>query len=137
MEVTVRYIDGMQFTGRGANPVDIPLDAKPEAGGKGQGAAPMELLLMSVAGCTGMDVVSILKKMRVSPDKFEIKVEGNRAGDHPKVFTDITLVYRFWGSDLPEDKLRHAIELSQEKYCSVSHTVNKVAKVDYRLEINP
>ncbi len=137
MEVNVKHLKGMHFVGQGVNPVDIHMDAKKEAGGEGLGASPMELLLMAIAGCTGIDVVCILEKMRVALDRFEIKVDGNRAEDHPKVFTGITVQYRFWGDNLPEDKLRRAIELSQEKYCSVSHTVNKTAKINYNIEINP
>lgn len=137
MEVSVTYVKGMRFVGRGANPVDIPIDAKPEAGGEGLGASPMELLLMGVAGCTGIDVVSILAKMRVPFERFELGVNGQRAGEHPKIFTQITVYYRFWGNDLDESKLRSAIELSMTKYCSVSHTVNKSATVDYVLELNP
>jgi putative redox protein len=137
MEVNVQYLKGMHFVARGANPVDIHMDAKPEFGGDGLGASPMELILMGVAGCSGIDVVSILGKMRMSYDRFELTVDGERAEEHPKVFTTMQIVYKFWGENLEEDKLRKAIDLSLNKYCSVSNTVNKVAKIDYRLELNP
>ena len=137
MEVDVKYTSGMHFVGRGANPVDIPMDANPTFGGTGLGASPMELLLMSVAGCSGIDVVSLLEKMRLSFERFDLKVSGNRQAEHPKFFNSITVTYKFWGENLEEVKLRKAIELSLDKYCSVSHTINKAAKINYILEINP
>ncbi len=137
MDVNVKYVNGMHFLGRGTNPVDIPIDASPEFGGSGQGASPMELLLIALAGCTGLDVISILSKMRLNFARFELNIEGDRAEDHPKYFTQVTVVYRLWGDNLDEGKIRHAVELSMEKYCSVSHTIDKAAKVDYRIELNP
>lgn len=101
------------------------------------GPTPMELVLMGLGGCTGLDVVSILEKMRVPFDRFEIEVSGERAEDHPRVFKKVSVVYRLWGSELPEDKVARAVQLTQEKYCSVLHMVNKTAEVSYRYEINP
>ncbi|AVX21244.1 MAG: OsmC family protein [Bacillota bacterium] len=135
MKVNIKWQGKMHFLGRGAQEVDIPIDAAPAAGGEGKGASPMELLLMGVAGCTAIDIVSILEKMRLNLQDFVVEVEGERAADHPKVFTEITLVYRVWG-EIPEEKLVKAIELSLDKYCSASNTVKGVAKINYRYEIN-
>lgn len=133
MHVTVKHVGGMAFEGVGQSG-EITKISSSVADTEHVGASPMELVLMGVAGCSGIDIVGILEKMRVSHKRFEISVEGERAQDHPRVFTNIQVVYKFWGS-LPEDKVRRAIELSFEKYCSVIHTVNKVAQVTYRLEI--
>jgi putative redox protein len=92
---------------------------------------------MAIAGCSGMDIVSILEKMHISHDRFEIMVQGDRASNHPRVFTDIEVIYRFWGNEMPEEKLMRAIQLSMEKYCSVANMIDKVANLTYKLEINP
>jgi putative redox protein len=133
LQVTVKHVGGMAFEGVGQSG-KITKIASSTVEAEHAGASPMELVLMGVAGCSGIDIVSILEKMRVNFDKFEIGVEGERAQDHPRVFTDIRVVYKFWGN-LPEDKVKHAVDLSFDKYCSVIHTVNKVAQVTYTIEI--
>lgn len=115
----------------------IVLDTKPEAGGQNKGPRPKPLLMVSLAGCTAMDVISILKKMKVELTLFQIHVEGDITDDHPKRFTSIHLVYEFGGSNLPLDKIKHAIELSQEKYCGVIATLKKAVKISYEIKIIP
>ena len=137
MEVKVKHIKGMHFQGEGQSKVVTHIDASLTAGGSGMGPGPMEMVLMAIGGCSGMDVVSILEKMRVTYSRFEINVYGERASNHPRVFTDIEVLYRFWGKELPEDKLRRAISLSIDKYCSVANMIDKAANLTYRLEINP
>jgi putative redox protein len=137
MQVTVTQIKGMHFEGEGNSKIRTQIDSSITAGGSGYGSSPMELVLMAIGGCSGMDVTSILEKMRVKYDRFEIYVQGERAAEHPRIFTDIEAVYKFWGNDLPEDKLLRAIQLSMEKYCSVANMIDKVANLTYRLEINP
>jgi putative redox protein len=111
-------------------------DAWPEAGGHNTGPRPKPLLMASLAGCTGMDVVSILRKMKVAISGFNIQAEGTLTEEHPKHFTAIHLVYEFSGPDIPLDKVKHAIELSQEKYCGVSATLKKALSVTYEIRIN-
>lgn len=130
MHVTVKHVKGMVFEGRGESGGTTHI-AAPEAGGP----SPMELLLMGAAGCSGIDVVEMLQKMRLDYKSFEISVEGTRAEDFPRVFTEIHLTYKFQGDNLPENKVRRAIELSLDKYCSAINTLNKTAKVTYSLEI--
>ncbi|MGC7872250.1 OsmC family protein [Desulfosporosinus sp. SYSU MS00001] len=137
MKVTVKHIKGMHFQGEGSSKAMTHIDTAVTAGGSGLGSNPMELLLMAIAGCSGMDIVSILEKMQVKPQRFEATVEGERASDHPKVFKDIEVVYKFWGESLPEDKLRRAVQLSMEKYCSVANMIDKAADLTYRIEVNP
>lgn len=126
----------MHFQGEGSSKVLTNIDTSVTAGGTGYGTNPMELLLMAIAGCSGMDIVSILDKMRVKVQRFEIIVEGERASDHPRVFKDIEVVYKFWGESLSEDKLQRATQLSMEKYCSVANMIDKAANLTYRIEIN-
>jgi putative redox protein len=102
------------------------MDGKQTFGGSEAASSPMELFLISLGGCTGMDVASMLKKMRVNFEKFEIQIESERATDHPKVYTNIDLIYKFWGKDLEKNraKIEKAINSSQDKYCSISAMVN-------------
>jgi putative redox protein len=101
------------------------------------GISPMELLLMGVAGCTGMDVVSILGKKRQTIEKFEIMVRGKRAEAHPRVYTEIEVVYYLWGDDLDPKKVEEAIHLSEEKYCSASAMLAAVAQITFHYFIHP
>jgi len=83
-----------------------------------------------------MDVVSVLRKMRVPFDKFDMAIEADEGAEHPKAFTEFRLVYRLWGTDVHEDRFRRAVELSQTTYCSVSALFKKGSSVKYRLELN-
>ncbi|WP_042338601.1 OsmC family protein [Desulfosporosinus youngiae] len=136
MKVSVKHIKGMHFQGEGSAKVLTNMDASVTAGGTGHGTSPMELLLMTIAGCSGMDIVLILEKMKVKYQRFEATVEGERASDHPRVFKDIEIVYKFWGESLPKDKLDRAVQLSMEKYCSVANMIDKAANLTYQIEIN-
>jgi putative redox protein len=107
----------------------ISLDADPSVGGQGLGPKPKALTLVSLAGCTSMDVISILKKMRVEPDHFNVEVEGELTEEHPKYYHSIHVKYVFRGKDLPMDKLKKAVDLSEERYCGVSALLSKGAKI--------
>ena len=114
----------------------ITLDAAPDNGGDDKGPRPKALMLLALAGCTGMDVVSILKKMRVEVEGFRVSVEGNLTEEHPKYYDQMHVVYHFKGKDLPMEKLEKAVKLSEEKYCGVSALYKKVIPVttEIRLE---
>lgn len=135
MEATLRWEGGMRFGGVAESGGAITLDARPEHGGTGQGPSPMETVLLALAGCTGMDVVSILGKMRAPLEGLEIRVSGDRADDHPRVFTRIRLEYVFRGHDLRPDQAGRAVQLSQDKYCSVSAMLRKSAELTYTWRI--
>ena len=113
----------------------LTLDAAEEAGGHNLGMRPKKLMLTALAGCTGMDVISILKKMKIVPDEFNVKVDGNVTEEHPKQYDSMHIIYEFKGDNLPEDKLIKAIELSQDKYCGVSALYKKAIKVTYEIRI--
>ena len=113
----------------------VVMDALPAVGGNDSGPRPKELMLASLAGCTGMDVVSILKKMRVEFDSFNIVVEADVTEEHPKHYTGMHLVYEFKGKNLDLEKLNKAVELSQDKYCGVSAVYRKAMPVTYEIKI--
>lgn len=98
----------------------LVIDAAEESGGSDTGPRPKKLMLAALAGCTGMDVIMILKKMKVEPEAFNVIVEGDVAEDHPKKYTQMKVIYQFKGKNLPMDKLEKAVRLSEEKYCGVS-----------------
>jgi putative redox protein len=111
------------------------VDAAEDVGGHNLGMRPKKLMLTALAGCTGMDVISILKKMKIVPEEFNVRVDGNVTDEHPKQYDSMHIIYEFKGNNLPEDKLIKAIELSQEKYCGVSALYKKAIKVTYEIRI--
>lgn len=113
------------------------IDAAEEVGGQDRGPRPKALLLSGLAGCTGMDVASILKKMRMPYDRFSVEVDAETTDKHPKVYSKIHLRYIFEGAELDEEKIRKAIDLSQEVYCGVTAMLSRTAEVDYELVMNP
>ncbi|WP_413306525.1 OsmC family protein [Bacillus sp. 1P10SD] len=132
MELSVKWNEKMAFSGTTPSGHEIKMDAAPEVGGENTGARPTELLLNAVAGCTGIDIISILHKMRLEPSSFHMDVKGERADDHPKKFTTITIHYALEG-DLPEEKVVRAIQLSKDKYCSVSHSLSAEISASYSI----
>ncbi len=135
MNATVRWATGMRFAGMPESGPGITLDAMPEHGGSGQGPSPMETVLLALGGCTGMDVVSILGKMRAPLEGLEIRITADRAPTHPQVFTRIALEYVFSGPGLQADQVKRAVELSQERYCSVSAMLRRTADLTYSWRI--
>ncbi len=113
------------------------IDADEEFGGKNRGPSPKALLLSSLAGCTGMDVVSLLGKMKMPFDKFALEVEGEVAEKHPKSYTDIVIRYIFRGKELDRDKIEKSVKLSLDKYCGVHAMLAKSANVRHEIVLNP
>jgi len=111
------------------------IDVDESAGGHNLGMRPKKLMLTALAGCTGMDVISLLKKMRIEPEVFNVRVDGSVTEEHPKQYESMHIIYEFKGENLPEDKLIKAIELSQEKYCGVSALYKKAIKVTYEIKM--
>jgi putative redox protein len=132
----VQPVNGLTLAGRSSSNHWVIMDGKKQVGGNEGGSTPMELVLMAVGGCTGMDVVSILKKMRVEYKDLKISLEADKADEHPKVFTDIRIVYHLWGKDIPLEKVEKAVSLSMEKYCSVSAMIKESVGVSYSIEIH-
>ncbi len=118
-KIDLKWIENMSFESE-VTGHKIRVDAAEENGGNDSGARPKPLMLVALAGCTGMDVVSILKKMRVEYDGLTISVEANMREEHPKYYDKMKIIYHFTGKDLPIKKLERAVELSDEQYCGVS-----------------
>lgn len=133
-EVRVQYLDKMAFKAN-VNGHEIILDAAEAVGGENSGPRPKPLMLTALAGCTGMDVVSILKKMRVEFEDFNVIVEGDLTEEHPKQFYKMNVIYEFKGKDLPMDKLKKAVSLSEERYCGVSATYKKALEITSEIRI--
>ncbi|GGA54008.1 peroxiredoxin [Kroppenstedtia guangzhouensis] len=133
MKTDLQWKGKMQFEARTPSGHGVTLDASPETGGEDQGPRPMELLLTAVGACSGIDIVSILDKMRLQVKSFDMEVSGVRAEEHPRRFTQVHIHYRLEG-DLPEEKVRRAVDLSRDKYCSVSQSLR--ADVTTSFEIN-
>ena len=111
----------------------IRMDTTPEMGDD-TGPSPKQLVLAGLAGCTGMDVASLLKKMRVEYDSFEIYTEADLTEEHPIVFSEIRLVYRFKGENINQEKVEKAVALSKERYCGVSAMLQKNSPIFYSIE---
>jgi putative redox protein len=135
MNATVRWEEGMRFAATPESGATITLDATPEHGGGGRGPSPMETVLLALGGCTGMDVVSILRKMRAPLEGLEIRITAERAEAHPRVFTRIALDYVFTGAGLEAAQVSRAVELSQTRYCSVSAMLRQSAPLTYTWRI--
>ena len=135
MNISVNWVDGMLMVGKSHSGHSITMDGPPEIGGNNLGVRPMEMLLLGVAGCTMIDVVTTLKKMRQDFTNCETKLSAERADEHPKVFTDIHIQFIVKGQDLDPKKVEKAITLSAEKYCSASIMLGKTASITHDFEI--
>lgn len=133
MKVNIHWKGSMHFVTETPSGHTVYLDAAPEVGGENLGPRPTEVLLSAVGTCSGIDIVDILRKMRLDVESFAMEVSGERAEDHPRRFTRVHMHYILTGN-LPEDKVRRAVQLSVEKYCSVSNSLN--AEVTSSFEIN-
>ena len=122
--VTIEWLGNMAFETE-MDGHKITLDASTEVGGENRGPRPKPFMLLALAGCTGMDVISILKKMRVSVNRMNVAVSGEMTEEHPKHFQSMHITYTFFGKQLPGDKIQKAVDLSQERYCGVSVTYRK------------
>ena len=135
MLTTFTWKRKMVFEGKTESGHSVLMDAKPEVGGEDKGPRPMELLIVSLGGCTAMDVVSILKKMRTDLESMTISIDSEQASEHPKIFTKINIEYEFTGRNIKEENVKKAIELSQEKYCSVTAMLREKAEITCKWNI--
>ena len=131
MKTRVKWLDNMSFVGESDSGHSIVMDGPPEFGGRNLGVRPMEMLLLGLGGCASFDVVSMLKKGKQDLVDCEVEITAERADTEPKVFTKIHLHFIVSGGNLSESKVKRAIELSAEKYCSASIMLGKTAKVSH------
>ncbi|MCF7807958.1 MAG: OsmC family protein [Candidatus Marinimicrobia bacterium] len=135
-DIKIKQVQGATFAARGKTNHWTMMDGEEQFGGAGAASKPTELVLFGLGGCTAMDVVSILKKMRVAVDDFQIGIDFERAEDHPKVFTKIDMTYHFYGTDLPMAKLEKAVSLSKDRYCTVSAMLSKAVDISVNIEVH-
>jgi len=135
MKSRIKLVDSMQFIGTADSGHAVVMDAPASAGGNSTGSKPSELLLMAFGGCSGMDVISILRKKKQDVTDFEINVNGETPETHPRSFTDIHIEYIVTGRNISEDAVQRAIELSLGKYCMVGTTIGKAAKITHSFKV--
>ena len=131
----LKQVKGITFAGKTDSNHWITVDGPENFGGSDAGIRPKELLLLSLAGCTASDVVSILQKKRVKLDDFEINISAEMTEEHPKVFTKIDLEYVFYGDNIAEKDVERAIELSETKYCGVTAMLEKAIDINHTYKI--
>lgn len=133
-KVDVTWTGEMAFEAD-VNGFKLAIDADEKVGGQNKGPRPKPLTLASLGGCTAMDVISILKKMRVEPEWFNVEVEGELTEEHPKYYHTIRLTYMFKGNNLDMEKLKKAVELSNERYCGVNALLRKGANIESKIVV--
>ncbi|MBI5102334.1 MAG: OsmC family protein [Nitrospirae bacterium] len=131
----IKYTDGMQFVGEAGSGHAIVMDTDGKFGGVNTGLRPTELLLIAVGGCSGMDIVSVLKKKKQQLTGLEIIVGGEKAEEYPQKFTDINIEFIVKGRGLSEEAVKKAVDLSMDKYCSVKATLEGSAKFTFSYKI--
>ena len=134
-KAVIKQLQGISFIGKTDSNHWVPMDGPENFGGSNAAIRPKELLLLSLAGCTGADVSAILQKKRVKLDGFEINVSAESTETHPKVYTKIHLEFMFYGSDIKEKDVAKAIELSQTVYCGVTAMLEKSIEITHSFKI--
>ena len=130
--VTTKWLGGMAFESDNPSGHTIKIDVDAENGGENSGLRPKALMLSSLAGCSGLDVASLMKKMKLEVRAFEIQTEANLTDEHPKFYDADTISYHFFGSNLVEDKLQKTVDLSVERYCGVMEMFRQFAKLEIK-----
>ena len=135
MQVKVDWKGGLSFEGNADSGFSLMLDAERDVGGEESGFRPLELMALSLAGCTAMDVISILQKKRQEVTAFDVQVEADRATEHPKVFTGAVINYMVSGHGVDEAAVVRAIELSAQRYCPAQTMLSQVFPMELRYKI--
>ncbi|HUS83809.1 MAG TPA: OsmC family protein [Anaerolineales bacterium] len=137
MDAKVTWSKRLSFIGEAETGFSVPLGANPQVGGDNDGFRPMELIAIGIAGCTAMDVVSILQKKRQDVTAFEVQLRSQQAQDYPRVFTQIEIEYLISGHDVDETAVQRAIELSETKYCPAQAMFNQILPIKLSYQILP
>ncbi|NPV56890.1 MAG: OsmC family protein [Anaerolineae bacterium] len=135
MNVHVDWQNGMSFQGVSPTGFTVPLGTDAAFGGNNDGFKPMELMLISLAGCTGMDVISILMKKKQVVKMFRVNIEAQRGDEHPKVFKSIVIEYVFGGENLDAPAIERAVQLSEEKYCPAQAMLRHAVSISHKITI--
>lgn len=129
-KITTHWKGNMVFESDNPRWPSIMMDASKEFGGTNSGMAPKAMMLSSLAGCSGLDVISTLNKMKVEIDDFKIEVSGELTEEHPKYYHSVVVDYHFYGTDLNKKKCERAVDLSVDKYCGVMEMFRRFAKIE-------
>jgi len=132
--INLQWLEGMSFEAE-IDGFKVAIDADPEFGGKNKGPKPKPLMMVALAGCTGMDFVSLLNKMGVNYKSLNIKIEGDLTEEHPKHFKKMKVIYELKGENIDIKKVQKAVDLSKEKYCGVSYSYKGVMELEYDIRI--
>lgn len=132
--INLEWKEGMSFEADVAG-FKIAMDSDPEFGGQNMGPKPKPLMMVSLAGCTGMDLVSLMNKMRVNYDSLNIIIEGDITEEHPKHFTKMKVIYEISGKDIDLKKVEKAVMMSKDKYCGVSYSYKQAMELDYEIKL--
>ncbi len=135
MKTRIKLVENVCLVAESASGHGVVIDGSEVIGGRNLGVRPMEMLLMGLGGCTAMDVLSILRKQRQDVTDCVIEVEGERGDEHPKIFTKIHVHFIITGNNLKESSVKRAVDLSAEKYCSVSAMLDKAAEITHDYEV--
>ncbi|MFY0712214.1 OsmC family protein [Seonamhaeicola sp. NFXS20] len=130
VKVSTKWLGNMRFESTNPSGHNLFIDAGEENGGKGEGYRPKALMLSGLAGCSGLDVASLIKKMKLDVDDFNIEIEANLTEEHPKYYDKVAMHFHFYGKDLSEKKLQRAVDLSIEKYCGVMEMFRQFSELN-------
>ena len=133
---SVRWRDGSLYVGANDLGLEVPLQGPPGEGQPRVAPSPKDLVLLGLGGCTAVDVMEILRKMRQPVGSFRVDLEAEESDEHPRVFTRVRLIYRLEGHGLDPQRVIRAVTLSQQKYCGVSAMIRRTAAVHYAVEVN-
>ncbi|GLB53512.1 OsmC-like protein [Neptunitalea chrysea] len=135
--VTTKWLGEMKFESDNPSGLNLTIDAGEESGGHGEGYRPKALMLSALAGCSGLDIASLIKKMKLEVEAFDIVTEAELTEEHPKYYKTVAVNYEFFGSNLDEKKLKKAVDLSVEKYCGVMEMFRQFAEVTINIHYYP
>ncbi len=130
--ITTKWLGKMAFESTNPSGLTLKIDAGPEDGGEGNGFRPKALMLSSMAGCSGLDVAGLIKKMKLEVENFHIETIAQLTDEHPKYYDKVVVEFHFHGANLNEDKLKRAVDLSVEKYCGVMEMFRHFAKLEIK-----
>jgi putative redox protein len=137
MKITIHRASGSTFIAKGDSNHWVVIDSVKQFGGSEAASKPMEMLLMSLGGCTAMDIESLINKMRTPVDEFQIYIQAEQREEHPRIFTAIQITFVFKGKNLNETNIAKAVKLSQEKYCPVTAMLRQSVDIRYNIQYNP
>ena len=134
--ITTKWLGNMAFESNNPSGNNLIIDIAPEDGGEGRGYRPKALMLSSLAGCSGLNMTSLIKKMKLEVEEFTIETIANMTDENPKYYDNVTIEYHFKGANLDEKKLQRAVDLSVEKYCGVMEMFRQFAELDIKILFN-